>query len=222
MSMLGRIYNDDAHEVICDVLNECINPVIVTDPPFNIGYRYKTYRDRMPRAEWLHGLARMMSFCPSVFVMYPEDLHALTLAHGAAPDRCVSWVYPSNTRRQHRDIGFFGISPDFERVKQPYRNPTDKRVKALAERTGGARSYDWLQVNQVKNTSPEKTAHPCQMPLAVMETIIRWISCEDITVIDPFAGSGTTAVACERLGIPWRAIEIDAEYCDIIRERMER
>lgn len=73
----------------------------------------------------------------------------------------------------------------------------------------------------MKNKSPEKTAHPCQMPLLLMEDVIGWLSgIEDITVIDPFAGSGTTVVACERLDIPWRAIEVDASYCEIIKERV--
>ena len=51
--------------------------------------------------------------------------------------------------------------------------------------------------------------------------MVRWLP-DGVTVIDPFAGSGTTAVACERAGIPWRAIEIDGDYCDIIERRVER
>ena len=157
-----------------------------------------------------------------MIIHYPEALHRLSIEVGMAPDRVVSWVYPSNTRRQHRDIAFWGIKPDFELVRRPYRNPDDKRVRELAKRTGGGRSYDWVLRNQVKNVSKEKTRHPCQMPLVLMEDIIRWISgTEDITVIDPFAGSGTTCVACEKLGIPWRAIEIDPDYCDIIERRVE-
>lgn len=60
------------------------------------------------------------------------------------------------------------------------------------------------------------------MPLALMLDVIGWLGgYEDITVIDLFAGSGTTAVACERRGIPWRAIEIDPSYCEIIHDRIE-
>lgn len=77
-------------------------------------------------------------------------------------------------------------------------------------------------MNQVKNVSREKTAHPCQMPLEVMNDVVGWISDIDgATVIDPFAGSGTTCVACESRGIPWVAIEIDPSYCQIIQQRIE-
>lgn len=59
--------------------------------------------------------------------------------------------------------------------------------------------YDWWNVNQVKNVSKDKTGHPCQMPLEVMKNIIATLD-ENVTVFDPFMGSGTTALACIELG----------------------
>jgi site-specific DNA-methyltransferase (adenine-specific) len=40
-------------------------------------------------------------------------------------------------------------------------------------------------------------------------------------VLDPFLGSGTTAVACERLGRKWVGIEIEEEFCKVARKRIE-
>ena len=217
--MLGRIYNDDAFELVHIIANECVNPVIVTDPPFNIGYHYRTYKDRVNADAYYEGLASIFTEYPSVVVLYPEALHRLSMEMQTVPDRVVSWVYPSNMKRQHRDIGFYGIKPDFEQVRQPYRDMKDKRNKARIAKTGGARSYDWIMANQVKNISREKTEHPCQMPLAVMDIVVGWLP-KDVTVIDPFAGSGTTALAAERRGLEWRAIEIDPLYCDIIERRI--
>jgi DNA modification methylase len=220
--LLGRIYNEDCFEVLRDIANECEHPVIVTDPPFNIGYHYREYNDRMDEGEYFSSLAEIINEYPSVIVHYPEALHRLSMEAALVPNRIVSWVYPSNTKRQHRDIAFYGIDPDFDLVRRPYKNPTDKRIIELQKRTGGGRSYDWVECNQVKNVSREKTAHPCQMPLALMEDVIGWLSgMKDITIIDPFAGSGTTCIACERRGIPWRAIEVDQSYCNIIYERLE-
>ena len=217
---IGRVFNDDSFECLRDIANECEKPIIVTDPPFNVGYHYRTYHDRMDADEYFSSLASMFSEYPSVVIHYPESLHRLSIDMGMAPDRVVSWVYPSNTARQHRDIAFYGVKPNFKLVRRPYRNPNDRRVRELQKRTGGGRSYDWIERNQVKNVSREKTAHPCQMPLAVMDDVIGWLSGIDgATIIDPFAGSGTTCVACERHGIPWVAIEIDPEYCRIIEDR---
>lgn len=220
-----EVINGDAMSSISEAIDMIAYtgavPVIVTDPPFNIGYRYRSYRDRMDEGEYLAMLAGLIEIAPSVIVHYPETLHRVSMAAGRAPDRVVSWVYPSNTRRQHRDVAFYDIEPDFSRVRQPYRNMSDKRVRALYERTGGARLYDWFEVNQVKNVSKEKTAHPCQMPLKVMDNVVGVLP-DGVGVVDPFCGSGTTLVACMRRGIPCVGIEIDADYCEIARARIEK
>ena len=134
---LGKVFNDDSFECLRDIANECERPIIVTDPPFNVGYHYRTYHDRMDADEYFSSLASMFSEYPSVVIHYPESLHRLSIDMGVAPDRVVSWVYPSNTARQHRDIAFYGVKPDFKLVRRPYRNPNDKRVRELQKRTGG-------------------------------------------------------------------------------------
>lgn len=162
----------------------------------------------------------------SVVIHYPEALHELSQWLGVIPERVVSWVYPSNTPRQHRDIAFYGIKPDFNKVKQPYKNLNDKRIKErIANGCTGARIYDWWQINQVKNTSIEKTEHPCQMPLEVMERIIGVLP-DEITIIDPFMGSGTTGVAVANMNKKQNAnrsfvgIELDKSYYELSEKRI--
>ena len=108
------------------------------------------------------------------------------------------------------------------KVRQPYKNPTDKRVQKLIEsgRTG-AKLYDWWNINQVKNVSKEKTSHPCQMPLEVMENIIGILP-DNVTIIDPFMGSGTTGVACAKLKKNFIGCEMDKEYYRIASERIKQ
>lgn len=83
-----------------------------------------------------------------------------------------------------------------------------------------ARLYDWWEVNQIKNVNREKTAHPCQMPVEVMRRIVGILP-DGVGVIDPFLGSGTTAVACEMLGVPWIGYELVPEYAEIVRRRID-
>ena len=218
--MIDIVINSDYADSIEEVVTSCDSPIMVTDPPFNIGYHYAGYHDSIPEDQYMSMLGGLAALCPSVFVLYPEMMHKLSIRIGRAPERIVSWVYPSNTARQHRDIGFYGISPDFTKVRVPYRNPNDKRIKELVKRTGGARCYDWMEVNQVKNVSREKTDHPCQMPLEVMRRIVGILP-DDATIIDPFCGSGTTLVAAKLLGRHYVGFDIDAHYCDIACERLE-
>lgn len=146
-------------------------------------------------------------------------MHRLSIELGEAPARVCTWVYNSNTPRQHRDIGFYSIVPDFKKRGQEYKNPNDKRVRKLIEQGKRARLYDWWNVNQVKNVSKEKTAHPCQMPLDVMLNVIGCLP-DGICVVDPFMGSGTTGVACALLSVDFIGIEIDENYFEIAKERV--
>ena len=205
-----------------DVIRSVEKPVIVTDPPFNIGYHYNQYDDKMPEDDYYEWLGNIFSLCPSVVIHYPECLFKLSFQLGMFPERVISWVYNSNTQKQHRDIAFFGIAPDMKKGHQPYKNPNDKRVKALiAKGSKGAKLYDWWEVNQVKNVSKEKTEHPCQMPLEVMRRIIQILP-EDATIIDPFMGSGTTGVVCKELERSFVGIELDKKYYSIAQERMAK
>ena len=89
----------------------------------------------------------------------------------------------------------------------------------MAKGTGGAKIYDWWEINQVKNTSREKTAHPCQMPLEVMKRIVGILP-DDATIIDPFMGSGTTGVACKELNRDFIGIELNKDYYNIAKNRI--
>lgn len=194
--------------------------IIVTDPPFNIGYHYNNYKDKMSSDKYYKMLQKVFSYAPFVVIHYPEELYKVAFTTGLFPERIVSWVYNSNTARQHRDIAFFGIKPDFRKLGQPFKNPKDKRIAKKIAEGKLARGYDWWNINQVKNVSIDKTSHPCQMPLEVMENIIKILP-DDILIVDPFAGSGTTGLACKNLGRKYLLIEQDKEYIKIINERLK-
>lgn len=196
------------------------NVVVVTDPPFNIGYHYEGYKDRMEETQYFDMLRMFTDNFPCVFIHYPEALHRLSIECQKVPEKVVSWVYNSNTAKQHRDIAWYGIKPCFTNALQPYKNPNDKRIKErIARGCRGGRMYDWWNVNQVKNVNREKTIHPCQMPLEVMKNIISTLP-EDSIVYDPFMGSGTTAIACIELGYDFIGCEINENYFKAAEERI--
>jgi len=63
--------------------------------------------------------------------------------------------------------------------------------------------------------------HSACFPEELAETIIKNFSKENDTVLDPFAGSGTTGVACKNLGRNYILIEKEPEYIDIINKRLQ-
>jgi DNA modification methylase len=63
--------------------------------------------------------------------------------------------------------------------------------------------------------------HPTQKPVALVERAIRNSSKSRDTVLDPFAGSGSTLIACAKSGRQARLIELDPRYCDVIVRRWQ-
>lgn len=198
-------------------------PIIVTDPLFNIGYHYNSYKDRMKDDDYLNFVGGVLNnFHRFVLIHYPEQIYRLALHINRTPEKVVSWVYNSNTAKQHRDIAFFGFKPDFRLVRQPYKNLNDKRIQQrISEGKTGARIYDWWNINQVKNVSKDKTFHPCQMPQEVMNNIIGIIpDKENKIIIDPFMGSCTTGLACMKYNVDFIGIDIDKDYYNLCEQRM--
>lgn len=67
-----------------------------------------------------------------------------------------------------------------------------------------------------------KAFHPTQKPLGLMEYLVRTYTNESDTVLDFTMGSGTTGVACKKLNRNFIGIELDNEYYNIAKERLEK
>ena len=65
----------------------------------------------------------------------------------------------------------------------------------------------------------DENGHPAPFPVALIERIIQSTKAE--IVLDPFMGSGTTAIAANNLGRNFVGIEISEEYCQLSRKRFE-
>jgi site-specific DNA-methyltransferase (adenine-specific) len=211
-----RIINDDFRN--CDIPKG----LIITDPPYNQGYPYNNYKDRMSKEKYIDLLSKIP--LPCVIIHYPEEtINLLPWAFSNIKcEQVVSWVYNSNTGKQHRLISWWGCKPNFNRIRQPYKNLNDKRIKErIANGKTGAKLYDWWEINQVKNVSKEKTEHPCQIPEEVIRRIILITANPGDLIIDVFAGSGTTNKVAKDLGFDTIAYESDKKYVDIIKKRLK-
>lgn len=216
---MNKILNGDCRELLPEIVRSVEKPIIVTDPPFNVGYHYDQYADKMDEGEYYEMLAELFAACPFVVIHYPEAIYRIAFQMGLFPDRVVSWVYNSNTPRQHRDAAYFGVAPCFDGLGE-YKNPTDKRIAKRISEGKKAKGYDWIYCDQIKNVQKEKDGHPCQMPLPVMLHIVGSLP-SDATIIDPFAGGGTTLLAAKRLRRNFCGIELSARYFEGIRRRLE-
>lgn len=76
----------------------------------------------------------------------------------------------------------------------------------------GAKPKDVIDIPTTCNGMGEKTPHPTQKPEELLRKFIMASSAQDDVVIDPFSGSGTTAVVAEQLGRKWMGCDLDSQY----------
>ncbi len=78
-------------------------------------------------------------------------------------------------------------------------------------------------MNSFRSTEQaEKNGHPCPKPIKSWQKLVNRVSRKGETILDPFMGSGTTGVACAKLGRKFIGIEIEPKYFDIACERIQK
>jgi len=91
------------------------------------------------------------------------------------------------------------------------------RMRHLAK---GKFATNILSVPSLKGSSKEKCGHPSQKPLELITKLILCCTDPGDLVLDPFLGSGTTAVAAEMHGRNWIGVETNEDYCSICERRL--
>lgn len=81
--------------------------------------------------------------------------------------------------------------------------------------------FIWKGMIQNNMKDKEERYHPTQKPVRVMEMVLERFSKAGETVLDPYAGSGSTLVAAERMGLGWVGVEREANYVEVARERIK-
>jgi site-specific DNA-methyltransferase (adenine-specific) len=138
----------------------------------------------------------------------------------------------ANWKNASEDIWFFTVSDDFtfnlDAVKQR------RRVMAPYRENGKPKDWDeagkfrdthpsnlWTDISVPFWSMPENTDHPTQKPEKLLAKIILASSNAGDLILDPFAGSGTTAVVAKKLDRRFVAIESDEQYCLLAAKRLQ-
>ena len=114
---------------------------------------------------------------------------------------------------------------DLDSVRDPdVKYPNQKKNGKLKCNPLGKNPGDVWAIPKVTSgagrASKERTRHPAQFPLAVVERIIQACSQSGEVILDPFAGSGSTLIAAHRCGRRSLGFEIRQDYCDIASRRL--
>ena len=221
--------------------------LIVADPPYGLGKDYGNDSDKRSgdehlawTREWLELAVAKLKPSGSLYVFctwqYAPEIFSflktkLTMINEIIWDRRVPSM-GGTTRRftsVHDNIGFFAVSKayyfDLDPVRIPYDAETKKaRSRKLFEGSKwlemGYNPKDVWSVSRLHRQHAERVDHPTQKPLEIIERMVLASCPPGGRVLDPFMGSGTTAVACARQGRDFVGYEINESYCAIARERV--
>jgi site-specific DNA-methyltransferase (adenine-specific) len=134
--------------------------------------------------------------------------------------------------RSHEDICVFGSSRLNYYPQMATAKPREDKARAIpngeafngkrVERiySNGGLKYP-KSILEVSNANQRGKQHPTQKPVALMEYLIKTYTNEGETVLDFTMGSGTTGVACKNLNRNFIGIELDKEYFEIAKKRIE-
>jgi len=116
----------------------------------------------------------------------------------------------------------------YTKNKDKYKfNLDDVKIPALNYRPDRYKSQlknptDVWRISMVSGNFDERTSHPAQYPEELIERIILTGSNEGDIILDPFMGSGTTAVVAKKLGRNYLGYETMEEYCKMAKERLTK
>ena len=235
------------HRLICD---DCLNylkasdeawATIVADGPDNIGLGYDTYKDHQSNEnyvrllhDWLNVFIRKAK---TVWLSYNSKW---TFEIGSAVKQvlgrhcgeveakpCVQ-VFTFG-QHNHHDLGNnhrpllrlrwhdAPLFPDAIRVPSWRQDNGDKRADPRGRVPGDV--FDFTRV--VGNSKQRRAWHPTQLNEGLVERCIKLTTPPGDSVLDPFAGTGTTLRVCRAIGNPCTLIELDPGYCEKIAEEHE-
>jgi len=171
--------------------------------------------------------------------VFPLDilLYHLFKDHGLQLRNRIVWTFGHGLHCQkrfsgrHETILWFTKTDDYifnlDPVRMPTKYPNKKHFKGpnkgkLSSNPLGKNPSDVWDIPNVKSNHVEKTEHPCQFPVGLVERLVLSLTNEGGNVLDPYLGAGSAAVAALKHGRSAYGCDLDQGYIDIAWERVHQ
>ncbi|WP_288521081.1 site-specific DNA-methyltransferase [uncultured Brachyspira sp.] len=241
---INQILKGDCLKLFKSIPNNSVD-CIFADPPFNLNKKYNSHVDKLVETEyldwcklWIDECLRVLKDSGFIFLHnIPKWLtfYANFLNYKAVFRHWISWdamTAPMGKTLQpaHYGILFYSKTNDrskFNEIRYPHKRD---RKGVLIKDYGGKKnilhpfgplcSDVWTDIHRIRH-SKYRDEHPCQLPIHLLERIILMSSEENDIILDPFMGTGTTAIASKRLGRNFIGFEKDKKYCEIANKKVK-
>lgn len=227
-----RLFHDDCCKLLPTMGQY---DMLFADPPDNIGLDYNSHHDSMPEDDYVEWFNKFLweatKHAPIVWISFNakwtlrfakvfQDILrwrsdwefkpcVQTFTFGRHDNSDLGNCYRPLWRLKHRDALLY---PDQIRVESERQRAGDKRANPEGKVPGDV--FDFSRVTG--NSMQRRKWHPTQLNEGLVKRCVLMSTLPGGSVIDPFAGTGTTLRVCERLGRRCDSIEIDHDYCDRI------
>ncbi len=246
----NKIICGDAFEIL-EKLPEKSFDLLFADPPYNLTKNFGENSFKQTSLDeyeiwlesWLKLCAKLLKPTASVYIcgdwrsasaIQRVGMKYFTLRNRITWEREKGRGAKANWKNASEDIWFFTVSDKFtfnlEAVK------TKRKVLAPYTENGAPKDWEkssdgnfrlthpsnlWTDLTVPFWSMPENTTHPTQKPEKLLAKIILASTNENDSILDPFAGSGTTCVTAKKLNRNFCGIERDEKYCLLTQKRLD-
>ncbi len=242
--MVDKVYHGDIVEVLKNYPSNSID-LAFADPPYNLDKLYNSYDDKRKETlylewcnTWLKEYIRVLKPTGSLFLLNLPKwtvYHANFLNQYLFFQNWIVWDAVSEPRGKlmpsHYALLFYTKHPsdytfNYDRVSEIDAPIFCLRASCIKERK--KQTIDpktpltdiWWDIHRIKHKK-ERDPHPCQLPEKLMERIFLLATNEGDVVLDGLCGTGTTPVVAAKLRRRYIAIDLDKNYVEITRRKLQ-
>lgn len=212
--------------------------LIIADPPYNLKKDYGANTDDFTHDEylifsrnWLAEAKRILKKTGTIYVFMGVRYisyvyHIMEKELGLNFSGWITWHYTQGLGKtkgfspRHDDILYFTKTDKFKFNLDSIRVP--QKYYRSVNNMRGANPGDVWEFSHVHYCNENRQEHPTQKPEGIIERMVLASSDENDNVIDPFSGSGTTLRVCQQLNRNCVGIEINQDYVESTKQRLEK
>lgn len=229
-----KIFNNDCLPILEEWVNKGLKvDHVITDPPYEINYQGNSW-DKENSLDWeklffflFNKLTRNSS---NIIIFQGWSSVYKTINYIPKELKLKNWIIYDRIKGRGAKTDLISTREDILWLVKSNNYIFNKIPSTIKKKTPGlglknnnpyrALSNVWTDISPIVPWSKERTIHPTQKPLQLMDRCIKlWTNEEDI-ILDPFMGSGSTGVACKNNSRKFLGIEKNKEFFEISKERL--